>query len=77
MTSPSTSPCGEVQKGRKPMAKELKKLWSKLSFTEEEDEILELGSSSTRVARELGTNCVVMKVLTCRSLSLDALRKKI
>ena len=42
---------------------------------EEEDESLELGSSSTRVARELGMNCVVMKVLTHRSLSLDALRK--
>ena len=43
---------------------------------EEEDESLELGSSSTRVARELGMNCVVMKVLTHRSLSLNALRKK-
>ena len=42
---------------------------------EEEDGSLELGSSSTRVARELGMNCVVMKVLIHRSLSLDALRK--
>nr|POE83773.1 hypothetical protein CFP56_06095 [Quercus suber] len=57
------------------MVEELKKLWSKLSFTEEEDESLELGSSSTRAARELGMNCVVMKVLTHRSLSLDTLRK--
>lgn len=57
------------------MVEELKKLWSKLSFTEEEDESLELGSSSTRVVRELGMNCVVMKVLTHRSLSLDTLRK--
>lgn len=57
------------------MVEELKKLWSKLSFTEEEDESLVLGSSSTRVVRELGMNCVVMKVLTHRSLSLDTLRK--
>nr|POE92969.1 hypothetical protein CFP56_48115 [Quercus suber] len=71
----STSPCGEVQKGRKPMVEELKKFWSKLSFTEEEDESLELGSSSTRAVRELGMNCVVMKGLTHRSLSLDTLRK--
>ena len=57
------------------MAKELKKLWSKLSFMEEEDKSLELGCSSTRVARELRMNCVVMKVLTHRSLSLYTLRK--
>ena len=57
------------------MAEELEELWRKLSFTEEEDKSIELGSSSTKVARELGKNCDVLKILSHRSISLDALRK--
>lgn len=56
------------------MAEELEKMWSKLSFTEEEDEGIELGSNCTKAARAVVRNCVVMKDLTSRSLSLDALR---
>ena len=48
---------------------------SKLSFTEEEDDDIELGSSCTRAARAVGKNNVILKVLTQRSISLDALRK--
>ena len=57
------------------MAKELEKLWNKLSFTKEEDEDIVLGSSCTRAAREVGKNYVVMKILAHRSISLEALRK--
>lgn len=60
---------------KKLMAEELEKLWSKLSFTEEEDEGIELGSSCTKAARAVGRNCVVMKVLSPKSINLDALRK--
>ena len=59
------------------MSKELEVLWNKLSFTKEEDEGIELGSSSTKVAKEIGKNCVVMKIMTHRSISLDALRKNL
>ena len=48
---------------------------SKLSFTEEEGEDIVLGSSSTKLAREIGKNCVVMKILTKRIIFLEALRK--
>ena len=58
------------------MAEELEALWSKLSFTEEEGEGVELGSSSTRAAKEIGKNCAIMKIMTQRSISLDSLRKK-
>ncbi|XP_050262675.1 uncharacterized protein LOC126707121 [Quercus robur] len=57
------------------MVEELEELWKKLSFTEEEDEGIELGSGSTKVAKERGKNCAVLKVLTQRSISVDALRK--
>ncbi|KAK7844003.1 uncharacterized protein CFP56_011704 [Quercus suber] len=50
-------------------------MWSKLSFTEAEDEDIALGSNCTKAARAIGRNCVVMKVHTTRSVSLDALRK--
>lgn len=46
------------------MAEELEELWKKLTFIEEEDEDIVLGSNSTRVAKEVGKNCIVMKVLT-------------
>ena len=57
------------------MANELEALWSKLIFTEEEGEGIELGNDSTKVAREIGKNCLVMKILTQRTISLEALRK--
>ena len=43
---------------------ELEELWKKLTFIEEEDEDIVLGSNSTRVAKDVGKNCIVMKVLT-------------
>ena len=57
------------------MAEELEKLWSKLSFTEEEDEGIEIDNNCTRSAREIGKNCVLMKILTHKSISIEALRK--
>ena len=57
------------------MVEELEKLWSKLLFTEEEDEGIELGSSCTMTAKAVGKNCIVMKILTIRSINLDTLRK--
>lgn len=57
------------------MADELEALWSKLTFTEEEGEDIELGSESTKAAREFGKNCLVMKILTQHTIALDALRK--
>ena len=57
------------------MANELEALWSKLTFTEEEGEGIELGCDSTRVAREIGKNCLVMKILMQCIIILDALRK--
>lgn len=59
------------------MEEELESLWRKLSFTEEEDENVVLGSNSTKAARELDRNCLVMKVLSHRSIVLDALRKNL
>ena len=59
------------------MADELEQLWSKLKFTEEEDEGIELGSSCTKAAKAVGKNCIVMKILTMRSLNLDTLRKNL
>lgn len=44
----------------------------KLSFTKEEDERIELGSSSMRAAKEAGKNCMLMKVLSYKSISLEA-----
>ena len=46
------------------MADKLEALWSKLTFTKEEGEGIELGCESTKVAREIGKNCLVMKILT-------------
>ena len=59
------------------MAEELEMLWGKLSFMEEEGEGVILGSSSTKAACEVGKNCVLMKILTPRSISLDTLRKNL
>lgn len=57
------------------MAEELEKLWSKLSFTEEEDEGITLGSNSTKAARERGRFCVVLKILSHKIINVEALRK--
>lgn len=57
------------------MVKELEDLWSKLSFTEEEDEGITLGSNSTKEARDRGRLCVVLKILSHRSINVEALRK--
>lgn len=59
------------------MEEELKSLGRKLSVTKEEDENVVLGSNSTKAARELDRNCLVMKVLSHRSIVLDALRKNL
>lgn len=59
------------------MAEELEVLWSKFSFTEEEDEGIELNVDSTRAAKEVGKNCVVMKIMARKSISLDAPRKNL
>lgn len=52
-------------------------LWRKLSFTEEEGEGVELGSSSIKAAKKAGKNCAIMKIMTNRSISLDTLRKNL
>ena len=52
------------------MAKELEAMWSKLSFTQEEGEGIELGSNSTRAAKEVGKNCAIMKILTLRCMQI-------
>lgn len=59
------------------MAEELEALWSKLSFTEEEDEGIELNNKGTKATRELGKNCVVMKIMSHKCISIDALRKNL
>ena len=46
------------------MAEELEVLWKKLSFTQEEDEGIEIDSNSTRTAKEIGKNCALMKVMS-------------
>ena len=46
------------------MAEELEELWKKLMVTDEKDEAIVLGSNSTRVVKEVGKKCIVMKVLT-------------
>lgn len=57
------------------MAEELDELWKKLTFTKDEDVGIVLDSSSTKVAKEVGKCRAVMKILTQRCVSLDALRK--
>ena len=38
---------------------------------------LQLGSNSTKAAKEVGKNCAIMKIMTLRSISLDTLRKNL
>ena len=46
-------------------------------FMEEEDESIVLGSSSTKATKDLGKNCLVMKILSRKSILLDSLRKNL
>ena len=57
------------------MAEELEVLWKKLSFTEEEDEGIEIDSNSTKTTKEVGKNCALMKIMAHKSINLDTLRK--
>ena len=59
------------------MVEELEELWKKLSFTEEEDESIALGSSTTKAAKAIGKNYLVMKVLLPKSINIEALRKNL
>ena len=65
----------KVRVGRLTMADELEELWKKLTVTEEEEEDIILGSNSTKVAKEAGKNCIIMKVLTQHSVNVEALKK--
>ena len=57
------------------MADELEELWKKLTLTEKEEKDIILGSNSTKVAKEARKNCIVGKVLTQRSVNVEALKK--
>ncbi|KAK9993926.1 hypothetical protein SO802_023629 [Lithocarpus litseifolius] len=57
------------------MAEELEEIWKKLTITEEEDDGIYLGNDSTYAAQELGKNCLIMQILTQRSINIEALRK--
>ena len=57
------------------MAEELEELWKKLTVTEAEDEGIKLGSNSIRAAKEIGKNFMFMKILTQRTVILEALKK--
>ena len=57
------------------MEDELEKLGKKLSFTEEEDESISLGSGTMEAAKTVGKNCLLMKVLSHKYMNVEALRK--
>nr|POE83161.1 hypothetical protein CFP56_66959 [Quercus suber] len=59
------------------MAEELEELWKKLSFTEEEGEGIVLGNNSTKAAKARGRLCAVLKILTHKSVQVEALRKNL
>ena len=59
------------------MEDELEELWKKLTFTEEEDTGIELDSRSTSAAMKVGKYYAVMKILSQRSINIDALRKNL
>lgn len=46
------------------MAEELEELWKEFKFTEEEDIRTDLDGSSMKAAREVGSCCAIMKILT-------------
>ena len=70
-------PSGEAVLVSITMTIELEELWKKLSFTEEEDNSIALGSNSMEAAKEIGKNCLVMKGLAHRSVALESLRKNL
>ena len=59
------------------MVEELEELWRKLSFMEEEDKGIMLGNNSTKVAKARGRLCGVLKILTHKSVHVEALRKNL
>lgn len=77
MQEKSSLPSGEVFEQNLVMAEELETLWQKLSLTKEEDENIVLWSSSTKAAKELVKNYQVMKILSRKSVMLDALQKNL
>lgn len=77
MQEKSSLPSGEVFEQNLVMAEELETIWQKLSLTKEEDENIVLWSSSTKAAKELVKNYQVMKILSRKSVMLDALQKNL
>ena len=59
------------------MVEELEELWKKLIFTEEENTGIKLDRRSTSATRKVGKYCAVMKILSQRSINVDALRKNL
>ena len=57
------------------MEDELEKLGKKLSFTEEEDESISLGSGTMEAAKMVGKKSLLMKVLSHKYMNVEALRK--
>lgn len=77
MQEKGSLPSGKVFEQNLVMAEELETLWQKLSLTKEEDENIVLWSSSTKAAKELVKNYQVMKILSHKSVMLDALQKNL
>ena len=77
MQEKGSLPSGEVFEQNLVRAEELETLWQKLSLTKEEDENIVLWSSSTKAAKELVKNYQVMKILSRKSVMLDALQKNL
>lgn len=77
MQEKGSLPSGEVFEQNLVMAEELETLWQKLSLTKEEDENIVLWSSSIKAAKELVKNYQVMKILSRKSVMLDALQKNL
>ena len=56
------------------MVDDLEEFWKKLTLTKEEDDDIILGGDSTKATKALGENCLVMQILTQRSINIEALR---
>ena len=69
--NPCTPLLIKVRVGCLTMANKLEELWKKLMVTKD----IILGSNSTKVAKEARKNCIMMKVLTQRSVNVEALKK--
>ena len=50
-------------------------MWKRLTVMEEEDDGITLGQDNTKIAKELGKNCVIMKILTQCCINIEALKK--